>query len=169
MSLAVALCAFTLTTAQAQSQTNNLRVGIYDSRAIAIAYGNSAEFQAANKSLHAEYEKAKAEKNEKRMKELEAQGKLSQRRAHEQGFSTGSVAGVMAKIKSSLPAVAKRANVQIIVSKWELNHQSADVETVDVTDELVALFHPSEKALGWIKSSRGQQPIPIEKITDDLD
>ena len=95
--------------------------------------------------------------------------KLQQRRAHEQAFSTGSVAGCLAKIKDSLPAVAKQANVQIIVSKWELNHHAENVELVDVTDELVALFHPSEKVLGWVKSCRNHAPLPIEEITDEMD
>ena len=55
------------------------------------------------------------------------------------------------------------------MSKWELNHQSEAVQLVDVTDELVALFHPSEKVLGWVRSCRNRAPLPIEEITDDLD
>ena len=168
-SSAVALSVFTGSTALAQSQTNKLRVGVYDSRAIAIAYANSALFKESLKPMQAEYEQAKQEKNDRRMKAIDGKMKLRQRRAHEQGFSTGSVAGIMAKIKDALPAVAKRAGVQIIVSKWELNHQTADVETVDVTDELAALFNPSDKVLGWIKSSRDQKPVPIEEITDEMD
>ena len=103
------------------------------------------------------------------MQAIESRMKLKQRRAHEQAFSTGSVAGCLAKIKDSLPAVAKQANVQIIVSKWELNHQSETVQLVDVTDELVAMFHPSEKVLGWVRSCRNRAPLPVEEITDDLD
>ena len=166
---AVALCVLTGATALAQSQTNKLRIGVYDSRAIAIAYGNSAEFQQSIKSSRADYNKAKEEKNDKRMKEIDAQMKLQQRRLHEQGFSTGSVAGFMAKIKDSLPGVAKKAGVQVIVSKWELNYQSPDVEVVEVTDELVALFHPGEKVMGWLKDLKNHPPLPIEEITDDMD
>ena len=103
------------------------------------------------------------------MKEIESRMKSEQRRLHEQGFSTGSVTGIMAKIKDSLPGVARKADVQIIVNKWELNYQSPDVEIVEVTDELVALFHPSEKALGWIRDLKQHPPQPIEKITEDMD
>ena len=166
---AAALCVWMCASASAQSQTNKLRVGVYDSRAIAIAYGNSAAFKESMKPIRAEYEKAKAAKDEKRMKEIDAQMKLQQRRLHEQGFSSGSVAGFMAKIKDSLPGVAKKAGVQVIVSKWELNYQSPDVEVVEVTDELVALFHPSEKVLGWLKDLKNHPPLPIEEITDDMD
>jgi len=168
---AAALCVWMCASASAQSQTNKLRVGVYDSRAIALVYGNSAAFKESMKPIRAEYEKAKAAKDEKRMKEIDAQMKLQQRRLHEQGFSTGSVAYIMAKspVKDSLPAIAKKAGVQVIVSKWELNHQSPDVEVVDVTDELVALFHPSEKVLSWVKSCKERQPMPIEEIKDDMD
>jgi hypothetical protein len=166
---AAALCVGMCASASAQSQTNKLRVGVYDSRAIALVYGNSAAFQESIKTVRAEYEKAKAAKDDKRMKEIDAQMKLQQRRLHEQGFSTGSVAGIMAKVKDSLPDVAKKAGVQVIVSKWELNHQSPGVELVDVTDELVALFHPSEKVLGWVRDLKNHPPLPIEEITDDMD
>jgi hypothetical protein len=56
-----------------------------------------------------------------------------------------------------------------MVSKWELNYQSPEVEVVDVTDELVALFHPSEKVLGWVKDLKNHPPLPMEGITDDKD
>ncbi len=59
---AVALCGWMSAPALAQSQTNQLRIGVYDSRAIAIAYGNSAEFQQSIKSSRADYNKAKEEK-----------------------------------------------------------------------------------------------------------
>lgn len=166
---AVALWTCTSATASAQSQTNKLRIGVYDSRAVAIAYANSPAFQNSLKPVRAEYEKARAEKNEKRMKEINARMQLGQRRMHEQGFSTGSVAGIMATVTNSLPALARQAGVMLIVSKWEVNYSSPDVELVDVTDDLVALFHPSEKVLGWVKSCREQKPLPIEEITDDMD
>ena len=169
VSSAVALCILAGATALAQSQTNKMRVGVYDSRAIAIAYGNSAAFQGSIKTIRAEYEKAKTDKNDKRMKEIDAQMRLQQRRLHEQGFSTGSVADTMAKIKDSLPAVAKKAGVQVIVSKWEVNYQSPEVEVVDVTDELVTLFHPGEKVMGWLKDLKNHPPVPMKEITDDMD
>ena len=166
---AVALCVLTGATALAQSQTNKLRMGVYDSRAIAIAYGNSAEFQQSMKSSRADYNKAREEKNDKRMKEIDAQMKLKQRRLHEQGFSTGSVAAIMGKIKDALPGVAKKAGVQAIVSKWELNYPSPEVEVVDVTDELMALFHVNDKGKEWAKQIRTKPPVPMEEITDNMD
>jgi hypothetical protein len=166
---AVALCVLAGATASAQSQEKSLRVGVYDSRAIAVAWCNSAEFRKSLDTVTADYKKAKEAKDDKRVKEIEARMKLQQRRQHEQGFSTGSVASTMARLKDSLPAVAKKAGVDLIVSKWEVNYQSPEVKVVDVTDDLVALFQVSEKGLKWVKDIKNQPPLPIEQITDDLD
>lgn len=165
----VGMLAFSHPVVLAQAQTGKLRVGVYDSRAVAVAWGNSTEFKASLQSIEAEHKKAKESKNDKRVREIEEQMKARQRRAHEQGFSTGSVAPIMEKIKDRLPAVAKEANVQIIVSKWELNHQTAEVENVDVTDKLVGLFHVSERGLQWCKDIQSKKPLPIEQISDHMD
>ena len=156
-------------TASAQTQTNKLRIGVYDSRVIAVAYGNSPEFQETLKPVMAEYKKAKEAKDDKRMKQLEAQMKLKQRRLHEQGFSTGSVISIMATVKDSLPAVAKDTGVDVIVSKWEVNYQSPSVEIVDVTGKVAALFHTSERGKKWLKQIPEKPPVPIDQITDDMD
>jgi hypothetical protein len=169
VSSTVALCLLTGATAPGQSQTNRLRIGVYDSRAVAVAYANSTEFRESMKAVQADYQKAKAAKDEKRMKEIAGRMKLQQRRAHEQGFSTGSVGAIMARIKDALPGVARKADVQAIASKWELNYQSPGLEAVDVTDELVALFHVSDKGRQWAKGIRANPPLPIEEITDDMD
>ena len=169
VSSAVALCVMAGAAAFGQSKENALRIGVYDSRAIAVAHGNSTEFQKSLDAVRADYKKAKEAKDDKRVKEIDAQMKAQQRRLHEQGFSTGSVADIMARIKDSLPGVAKKAGVDVIVSKWEVNYQSPDVKVVDVTDDLVALFHVSEKGLEWVKGVKNHAPVPIEQITDHMD
>ena len=169
VSAAVVFIGITGATAWAQSKETTLRIGVYDSRAIAVAYGNSAEFRKSLEGITADYKKAKEAKDDKRVKEIETQMKAKQRRAHEQGFSTGSVAPIMAKIKDSLPAVAKKAGVDVIVSKWEVNYQSPGIKVVDVTDDLVALFQVSAKGLEWVKGIKDHAPVPIEQITDDMD
>ncbi|MGC3961486.1 MAG: hypothetical protein QM813_27240 [Verrucomicrobiota bacterium] len=155
--------------ASAQTQTNKWRVGVYDSRAVAVAWGNSTEFREFVKSMEADHKKAKEAGDGKRVKEIESQMQLRQRRAHEQAFSTGSVAPVMARVKDSLPDIAKQAGVQIIVSKWELNHHSSDVEIVDVTDKIVALWHVNERGLKWCKEIQQKPPVPIDQLADSMD
>ena len=69
----LALCAMFLAL---QSTPIKVRVGTFDSRVIALAYARSAMFAADRapvmKDLEDRYEKAKAEKNEEVIKELEA-------------------------------------------------------------------------------------------------
>lgn len=151
-------------TASAQTQTNKLRVGVYDSRAIAVAWANSTEFADTMKPVEAEFRQAKAAKNDQRMKEIDEQMKSRQRRAHEQAFSTGSVAAIMDKVKDRLPDVARQADVQLIISKWELNHHAPGVELVEVTDKIVALFHVSERGLKWCQEIQQKAPLAPEKI-----
>jgi uncharacterized protein involved in type VI secretion and phage assembly len=165
LSSALALSLMTGATASAQSQTNKLRIGVYDSRAVAAAYANSTEFQQTLKAVRADYEQAKAAGDDKRVNQLESRMKLQQRQLHEQVFSTASVAGILAKIRGALPAVAKKARVQAIVSKWELSHQEPDVELVDVTEDLAVLFHTSDNEQKW-RGILKHPPVPIEEIAE---
>ena len=62
---------------QSQEKTSGskVRVGTFDSRAVAMAYFGSEPFKRQLNDLRAEYEKAKAAGDEKRVKELGAQGR----------------------------------------------------------------------------------------------
>jgi hypothetical protein len=165
VSSAVVLSLMTGALASAQAQTNNLRIGVYDSRAVAAAYVNSPEFKDMLKTVQADYDKAKAAKDEKRTNEIRRRMELQQRWVHEQVFSTGSTASIVAKIKGALPGVAKKKGVQAIVSKWELNYQGPDVELVDVTEDLAALFNPSDKEQKW-RGILKHAPVPMDQADD---
>ena len=165
ISSAVVFCLMTAATASAQAQTNKLRIGVYDSRAVAAAYANSTEFQETLKAVRADYEKAKAANDEKRMKEIDSRMKLQQRWLHERVFSTGSVVGIVAKVKGALSGVAKKTGVHAIVSKWELNYQEPDVEVVDVTENLAMLFHATDNGQKW-RGILKHAPLPMEECGD---
>jgi hypothetical protein len=166
VSSVVVLCLTMGAVASAQTQTNKVRIGVYDSRAVATAYVNSTEFQEMLKTKHADYEKAKAANDEKRVKELDNWMNLHQRWVHEQVFSTGSVRDIVAEVKAALPGVAKKAGVQAIVSKWELNYQEPDVELVDVTVDLGVLFHASDNKQKWRGILKGPPPLPMDEAGD---
>ena len=153
----------------ASAQTNRLRIGIYDSRAVAVAYAGSTEFAAKLKAVRVEYDAAKKAGNTEQLKKIETRMKASQARAHEQGFSTGSVAEIMAMVKDAMPGVAKAAGVELIASKWEVNYQSANIETVDVTSQLIALFHTSDRSLKWADEIQKQPPLSREVLDEHQD
>lgn len=151
----------------AQHSTQPIKIGIYDSRAIAVAYANSEMFKSYMANLMAEYKKAKEEKASDREKELEKEGPFLQQLLHQQSFSNGTVSNIIDKIKDKLPAIAQSTGVSLIISKWELAYINEEVETVDLTNELVSLFNPTDQALKWIEGVRKQNPIPIDKLNPD--
>jgi len=51
--------------------------------------------------------------------------------------------------------------VVAVVSSWELPHSAPNVDVVDVTPQVVALFAPDAQTTKIIESMRGQKPIPL--------
>jgi hypothetical protein len=137
-----------------------LRAGTFDSRAIAIAYARSDLRAQYLRSMGEKYEKAKAKKNEKAIKEFEAVGQIM----HQQGFSIASVADILEKVKDDLPKIAQEADVDIIVSKWEVVHKNPSIEIVDVTSHLVKLFNPDGMTLKILEELPKRPPVPLLEL-----
>jgi len=150
--------------ADKQEKRSLLRVGVYDSRAIAIAYCNSDHWSKILKAKQAELEKAKKDGNEEKVKEIEAWGPAQQARAHLMGFSTAPVHDCFDCVRDQVASVAKNAGVDMIVSKWELDYLADDAQTVDVTTELAKLFNPNERAWKSIESLEKWKPYTQEQI-----
>ena len=140
------------------------RIGIFDSRAVAIAYARSDSFMKQLGGMNAELKKAKEEDDEQKVKELNKQGPHLQQLLHQQGFSTGSVCNIIERIKDKLPQIAKENNVALIVSKWELAYSNESMELIDLTTQLVNLFSPNEQTLKVIEEMKNQPPVPIEEL-----
>ena len=146
-----------------------LRVGTFDSRALAMAYYRTAEFVQYMQELRAEHEKAKAAGDEKRVKELEVKGSAQQELIHKQGFSTWPVDNILEKIKGKIPEIAKQADVNVIVCKWDIVYQQNGVEFIDVTDLMVNPFNPDEATLKIIKDIQKLDPVPLEELKNHQD
>ncbi len=143
-----------------------MRVGTFDSRAVAVAYARSENFMKHIRGLMDEYEKAKAAGDEKRVKELEAEGPAMQEMIHKQGFSTWPVDDILEQIQDKIPEIAKQAKVDVIVSKWDIVYQLPGVEFVDVTDLLVVPFNPTKETLDIIKSLKEQEPVSLKELEE---
>ena len=148
-----------------QQETTNLRVGTFDSRCVAAAYGRS-DFMKEMDSIKIKYAKAKEEGNKELIEELERLGPTKQMLMHQQGFSTGSILNIMEKVKYKLPFIAKENNVKVIVSKWEVMFSDESIELVDITDQLVEFFNPDEATRKIISEIKAMEPVPIEQISD---
>ncbi len=146
-----------------------LRVGTFDSRAIAAAYLRSEPVKQLVNIHFEKLNKAKEEGDEKLVKELEALGQAYQQVQHQQGFSIASVADILEKVKAELPKIAEDAGVDIIVSKWEVVYRNPSIEIVDVTSHLVKLFNPDERTLKMITEDLPKQaPVPLVELLIEL-
>jgi hypothetical protein len=164
LSLGAVYVANSVQRVQAAEKKKLLRVGVYDSRGIAIAYGNSAHWSKVLKEKQAALEQAKKDGDTEKVKEIEAWGPAQQAQAHLKAFGTAPVHECFEPVKDRIPEVAQAAGVDVIVSKWECDYLAADAEVVDVTMALAKLFEPSEKAYRSIESLEKWKPYSQEKL-----
>jgi hypothetical protein len=135
-----------------------VRIGTFDSRAVALAYYRSPDGMKELMGMRADLEKAKAAGDQKTVEDLQARGPAMQMLMHQQVFSNGSIGNITAAMASRLPEIAKAAGVVAIVSSWELPHSAPNVELVDVTPQVVALFALDAQTAKIVESMKGQKP-----------
>lgn len=164
LSLGAVYVANSVQRVQAAEKKKLLRVGVYDSRGIAIAYANCEHWNKVLKEKQAALEQAKKDGNTEKVQEIEAWGPAQQAKAHLTAFGTVPVHEYLELVKDEIPAVAEKAGVDVIVSRWECDYLAADAETVDVTMELAKLFEPREKAYQWIEQMKDKAPISHEEL-----
>lgn len=142
-----------------------LRIGTYDTRAVALAYGRSEARGKDLADLHRQAEQAKQAKDDKRLAELKNQGERQQFLAHAQVFSNAPIGDIVRdKVgPDALAKVAADAGVVAICPSADW-HDASAVEAVDVTDALVAHFSPDAKTLGFIRDIKGKPPIDLWEV-----
>ena len=150
-----------------QTSKKSVVVGTFDSRVIAVAYYNTEAHMSYVQGLKAEYAEAEASGDTERAKELEAIGDASQELAHKQAFSTWPIDNILEIIEGKIPEIAKQAEVDLIVSKWNIVYQRSGVEFIDVTDVIVKLFNPDEQMLEMLEQMKQQPPIPLEELENE--
>ena len=139
-----------------------VRIGVYESRAVAVAYIRSEAFSRKMKELHRQRAEAEKSGDTKAVEQLEATGQSMQVRMHLQGFSTAPVDDLLDTLRDKLPGVAQQAGVVVITRAAD--YHEAGVEVVDITDALVQLFDPDQQTLKVIAELRKQKPQPIEMV-----
>ena len=152
--------------AQDKAPNTQERIGVYDSRAIAVAFAGSPMHEKQIRQLRSEHEKAKEAGALDKVARLEAQGKAWQEKAHKQAFSTEPVDDLLVHITNALPEIQKAAGITTIISKWDKAglKEHSKAERVDVTLELVDAFQPSERQREYAIEIQKHEPISIEKI-----
>jgi len=154
VAIALALPGF----AQEKSDKTQERIGVYDSRAVAVAYAGSTFQETRMKDLTAQSKKAREAGDAKEVSRLEAEGQAWQAKLKKQGFGTAPVDDLLAHIAGELPKIQENAGVTRLISKWnkaELD-KHPKVGQVDITLRLVDAFHPNE--------TQRKRAIEIQKI-----
>lgn len=154
------------------SSPSTTRIGVYDSRAIAVAFVGSEVYKATvgkkMADMMTEYKKAESEGDKKRVKELKELGESQQTLLHKQGFSTAPVDDILEFITNKLPGIKKQANVEMLVSKWDTQTlaQQTSAEQVDVTMLLVEAFRPNEKQKKFAIDIQKHDPMSLKEMED---
>ncbi len=143
------------------------KIGIYDSRVIALAYYRSEQQMERLQAIRTEHMKAKSENNQDKIKELEKEGPWIRVRMHQQVFSTAGISHITAQIQEPWKQLAQDTGVIIIVSKWEMPYQAAIVETIDLTLPIAQLFNPYEQTLKIMEAMKIQEPVPFDQLPLD--
>jgi hypothetical protein len=144
---------------------DNRKIGVYDSRSIAIAFAGSALFEKWMAPLMTEMKKAQAAGNKDKIAQLTAQGQARQNKLHTQAFNGTPVTDILELIEDQLPAVKKKTGANAFISKWnqkKLAHFKG-AQTVDVTEALIDVFEPSRKQRKSALDIQKKKPIPLKK------
>ena len=151
--------------AHAQDKAIPERIGVYDSRAIAVAYAGSAQQVKKMKALTTLMKKARDAGDTNQITRLEVEGRAWQASLHEQGFGTAPVEDLLLEIAGDFPAIQKAAGVTRFISKWDKpeleRHPRA--ERIDITMFLVDAFHPAATQRQRALEIQKTKPQKIEK------
>jgi hypothetical protein len=142
------------------------RIGVYDSRSVAIAFAGSTHLKRELEELSAKHKKAKDAGDEKEVSRLQVEGQAWQAKLHQQGFSTAPVEDILVHISGDLPKIKSAAGVTAIISKWDTaelkKHPGA--EKVDVTTALIEAITPDDRARKNALEIQQKAPVPREQI-----
>lgn len=142
--------------------TAKVRIGVYDSRAVAIAWARSSHNPVGEKMK--EYEAAKKARDKKKVAELEAWGPAHQRLLHFQGFGHVPVGDLLKPVHESMRDLLQKKNLAAIAMECDL--VADGVEQVDVTNDLVLFFQPTEETLDIVEQLRDKKPLSLLELAD---
>ncbi len=146
------------------------RVGVYDSRAVAVAYCGTPRHEAEIRRLDEALATAKRSGDAAQIKKADRAVWEARKRMHRQGFSTHPVDDILKQIPEEVKRVQKDAKVTALVSKWDekklAEHKKA--EKVDVTERLIDALKPGDRqrrmALDIVKA----KPVPPKQYEEIL-
>jgi hypothetical protein len=166
--LCALLCLAAIGFAQAQQAETVEKIGVYDSRSIAIAYAGTEFFNSWLEDLRKRHDEATAAGDEELAAKVAAEAPAMQEHMHRQGFSTAPVDDILEHIKDKIPGIMESHGVTALVSKWDEEglaaHSSA--EQVDLTMELVKALGTNEQQAKSAREIMKIDPVPLEEMKE---
>lgn len=144
-----------------------MRVGVFDSRVIALAHFRSAGFEGPMKELSARMKAAKEKDDKAEIARLQRQAQLHQAHMHDVVFGNASVNDFFPELKERFESAATEEKLSIIVSKWEMPFKSPDVTLVDITDKLVEYYRPDENLRRMLDEVGKTEPVKDALFIED--
>jgi len=148
--------AILLTFATAAGAQNRTRVGTFDAPSLVVAYYRSDAWSQQVKTKKAEQDRARQAGDTQKVADLEKWGSSQQELAHQQLTGQAPVTNILDELKPAMAEIAAAERVEAIAPN--LLYSASNIEVVDVTDALVARFHPNQKTLSIIQDMRKQPP-----------
>ncbi len=159
-------------TARAQSsgeKVRKVRIGTYNSRAVALAYGRSEFFSLPYEQWKRQIEMAKQGDDKAKIEEAENIPKRRQNLLHMQVFGNAPIHDMLKAphLKKGFEQQATKQRLDVIVRDIDIAHHAPSVELVDITDALVTWCKPSKETLITIEHLLEHDPIPLEQFPVD--
>jgi hypothetical protein len=142
-----------------------IRIGVYDTRAVAIAWALSRYNPVQEK--RAALEAAKKAGDAKKVKDLETWGPAHQRLLHFQGFGRVPVGDLLQPVKNDLARLAAKTGLAAIT--MQCDNIAPNVEVVDITDAIVELYKPSDRTRNTVREMRAIKPVGLVEFADMKD
>jgi hypothetical protein len=139
-----------------------VRIGTYDNRSIAVAYAASRHNPVKEKVTA--FKRAKVVGDRDAIKELESWGQKHQRLLHFMGFGHVPVPDLLETVTDGVKEAARRRGLAAITMACDFT--SGNVELVDVTEDLVKLYDPTEKTLKTALGVRSAKPVDLIRLAD---
>lgn len=160
------LCGLSFVSGQCQEVTTEpsqeIQIGVYDSRAIAVAWAGS-KYNPVKNAMK-ELEAATDANDSKKIAELQAWGKAQQRLLHFQGFGRVPVGNLLDPVRPQIQQLISDKNLVAIA--MDCDEVAANVEKVDVTMDLVNLYEPSAQTLKWVEQLRDTPPVSLQELAE---
>lgn len=153
-------------TAAAEEATAAQRIGIYDSRSVAVAFAGNPEHEAQTAEALAALRAAKAGGDPQKIAEADERVWDSRKRLHRQGFGTAPVDDILALYRGQLETLKQERNLTALVSKWDKQtlKRYPDARHVDVTEDLIDVLGPNDRQRQRALAIRKHKPLTTAQV-----